>query len=228
MCRGAAARPAFSRTTLPGQEVSRTIGAMPKKVSSTLFSERLRREFETRRERNPRYSLRAFAGFLRTDHSTLSQILRGARRVPPGRIRVWSKILGMGAEEISLYAAAESAPDAATHRKHELLRHWTAEAESITNGPIHLQIIRLSRNPDFRADCRWIAARLKVDVDEVNIALSRLLRLRLLAAAAPNQWMDLTGISQLTERAFLGVALERVRESAGDFHSEIMRNEFGG
>jgi transcriptional regulator with XRE-family HTH domain len=225
---GASRCPAFFKTILPTHGDSRTISAMLRAISTTLFHERLRREFESRRSRNSRYSLRAFAAFLRADHSTLSQIFRGARRVPAGRIRVWAKLLGMGAEEIALYVAAESAPAAAVHQKHEQLRHWTAEAAGIMNSPLHLQIVRLSRRPDFRADCRWIAGNLAVEVDAVNIALSRLLRLRLLAATSPNQWKDTTGIAELTESAFLSVALERVRECAGEFHPVMMRNAFGG
>jgi hypothetical protein len=36
-------------------------------------------EFARRRKNNPQYSLRAFAAALKTDHSTLSQIIRGRR-----------------------------------------------------------------------------------------------------------------------------------------------------
>jgi hypothetical protein len=56
-----------------------------------------------------------------------------------------------------------------------------------------------------------------VSVDEVNIAFSRLLRLRLIAANGQNSWTDLTGIPQLTEREFLAMALARVRERAVEF-----------
>jgi transcriptional regulator with XRE-family HTH domain len=186
-------------------------------MSQTLFCERLCQEFESRWKRNSRYSVRAFATFLRTDHSTLSQILRGTRRVPENRIATWAKKLGIGEEEITFYLAAESAPDAAAHARHEQLRHWTAEAASITREPIHFQILELSREPNFRADCRWIAGQLSVSVDEVNIAFSRLLRLRLIAANGQNSWTDLTGIPRLTEREFLVMALARVRESAFEF-----------
>jgi transcriptional regulator with XRE-family HTH domain len=179
----------------------------------TLFCERLRNEFELRRKRNPRYSIRAFAAFLRTDHSTLSQIMRGARRVPVNRIGAWAKKLGIGEEEVTLYAAAESGPDPLAYARHEQLSHWIAEAASIIREPIHLQILELSRAKNFRADCRWIAGQLDVNVDEVNIAFSRLLRLRLIAAIERDTWADLTGIPQLTEREFLGMALARVRES---------------
>jgi hypothetical protein len=183
----------------------------------TLFCEWLCREFESRRKRNSRYSIRAFAAFLRTDHSTLSQILRGARRVPMNRIGAWAEKLSIGGEEVTFYAAAESGPDPVAHARHEQLRHWTAEAASIMREPIHLRILNLSRRPNFRADCRWIAGQLDVNVDEVNIAFSRLLRLRLISAIDQNTWTDLTGIPELTEREFLGMALARVRESALEF-----------
>jgi transcriptional regulator with XRE-family HTH domain len=186
----------------------------------TLFCQRLCRELKLRQTRNSRYSIRAFAAFLRTDHSTLSQIMRGARRVPTNRIGAWGKKLGMGEEEITFYAAAESAPDADEHARHEQLRHWTTEALSIVREPIHFQILELSRSPNFRADCRWIAAQLNVSVDGVNIAFSRLLRLRLIAANSRNTWTDLTGISELTERQFLGMALARVRERAFGFGAQ--------
>jgi hypothetical protein len=183
----------------------------------TLFSERLCGEFESRQNRNPRYSIRGFAAFLRTDHSTLSQILRGARRVPANRIGAWAKKLGMGVEEITFYIAAEAAPDAAAHARNEHLRHWTAEAASIAREPIHFRILELSHAPKFRADCRWIGRQLNASVDQVNVAFSRLLRLRLIAADGVNNWTDLTGIPQISEREFLGMALARVRESAIEF-----------
>jgi hypothetical protein len=180
----------------------------------TAFRERLCGEFEMRRKRNGRYSIRAFSTFLRTDHSTMSQIVRGARRVPANRIEAWAKKLGVGDEEIAFYIAAESVPDPAVHARNEQLRHWIAEAASITRGPIHFKILELARTPSFRGDCRWIAAQLDASVDEVNVAFSRLLRLRLIAADRREKWTDLTGIPQLTEREFLGLALARVRESA--------------
>ena len=123
----------------------------------------------------------------------------------------------MGDEEITLYLSAESAPDAPAHARNEQLRHWTVEAASIMREPIHLQILELSRKPKFRADCRWIAAQLNASVDQVNIAFSRLLRLRLIVANHRGKWTDLTGIPELTEREFLGVALARARENAFEF-----------
>jgi hypothetical protein len=171
-------------------------------------------ELAARRAKNPRYSLRAFAAFLETDHSSLGQILRGARPAPQAGIRLWAKKLGMTSEEAALYIAASHVPDEASARRQHQLRHWTAEALAIVREPAHWEIVRLSRTAGFQPDCRWIAAQFGGNVDQVNIALSRLLRLGLLASSPSGRWVDLTGIRALTERQFRKIALARVREKS--------------
>jgi transcriptional regulator with XRE-family HTH domain len=190
---------------------SRTISAVPEFP----FRERLSREFKARREKNARYSLRAFAAFLATDHSTLSQILRGKRPIPESRIRRWSGKLGLDKEEIAVYLAAEKMPDEVTSARQERLRHWTADAMGVVTERVHWQILQLSRTPGFRADCRWIAGRTGASVDQVNLALATLLRLRLLETTPAGEWKDATGLPQLTEREFRRIALARIRESTG-------------
>jgi transcriptional regulator with XRE-family HTH domain len=182
------------------------------------FRARLEQELAERRAKNSRYSLRAFAAFLGADHSTLSQILRGTRPVPVGRIRAWGKKLEMPAEEIAVYIAAEHAPDPADAGREEQLRHWTAEALQIVANRTHFEIVRLARTTEFRADSRWIARQVGVAVDEVNLAVSRLMRLRLLEASAAGKWMERTGIARLTECDFRKLALGRVREQAAEAH----------
>ena len=147
------------------------------------FRDGLEREFDARRQKNPRYSLRAFATFLGTDHSTLSQILKGSRRVPAASIRSWARKLGMSREEAAVYVASEHVPDAATATRQGQLLHWTGEARSIVTETAHWEIVRLSRMKTFRADCRWIAQQIGAEVDDVNMAFSRLLRLGLLEGA---------------------------------------------
>jgi transcriptional regulator with XRE-family HTH domain len=186
------------------------------------FVARLQEEWETRRKKNPRYSLRAFASFLGTDHSTLSQILRGARRIPVARLRSWARKLGIDAAQAAVYVAAEHAPDARTVERQNQLRHWTAEALAVANEPAHWHIVRLSRTPEFRPDCRWIADQIGGSVDAVNMALSRLLRLRLLQVIASGEWKDLTGLRKLTEREFRKLALARVRQKAAEARLKLV------
>ncbi len=179
-----------------------------------MFREKLESEFAARRAKNPRHSLRAFAAFLGADHSTLAQILRGSRRAPAAQIRAWSRKLGLSQEEAAVYIAAEHVPDDATAQRQHQLRHWTAEALGVVTERAHWEIVRLSRSDGFQPDCRWIAQQTQLTVDQVNVALSRLLRLRLLEIGAAGKWKDLTGIPALTERQFRKLALARIRQMA--------------
>ncbi len=178
------------------------------------FRDVLEAEFAARRARNARYSLRAFARALGVDHSTLSQILRAARPAPARQIRAWAARLGYSKEEAAAYVVAEQALDMTSARRQRQIDNWTAEALSVTTEPAHWAILRLCRQPGFKTDSRWIAAKVGVSVDAVNLALSRLFRLGLLGAAEPGKWKDLSGLKRLTEREFRKLALARVRERA--------------
>jgi transcriptional regulator with XRE-family HTH domain len=185
------------------------------------FRDRLRQELLQRRERNPRYSLRAFAVFLGSDHSTLSQILRAKRPVPAIQIRRWAKKLGMEPEEAAAYIAAEHLPESSTVERESQLRHWTAEAMAIIASRAHWEILRLLRSDEFQPDCRWISKQIGVTVDEVNVALSRLLRLRLLRMTSNGKWTDTAKPPAATEREFRKLALARIREQAAAFQVKL-------
>ena len=113
-----------------------------------------------RRSINPRYSLRALARTLRTDHAALSQLLRGERRVTARTIHALGPRLGLQAQQI-----------------HEcrLLEHETA-------------ILGALADPRFRPDSRWLAVTLNIPLDEVNIALQRLLHKRSLVMSNRHCW----------------------------------------
>jgi transcriptional regulator with XRE-family HTH domain len=181
------------------------------------FRHRLQREFLEKRTSNTRYSLRAFALFLGSDHSTVSQILRAKRPVPAFRIRRWAKKLGMPAEEAAAYVAAEHLPEAAVVERQAQVRHWTAEAMAVAMDQTHWKLLRLMRRPEFRHDCRWISKELDVTVDEVNVALTRLLRLGLLRTTASGKWIETSDPTTATEREFRILALTRIREHAAQF-----------
>src|SRR5687768_9276024 len=63
-------------------------------------------EFERRRRKNPKYSLRAYGRSLGVDHSLLSKIIRGQR---PLSIKLIFQIgLGLGIDEFKLRAIIHS------------------------------------------------------------------------------------------------------------------------
>ena len=178
------------------------------------FLERLRREFEARQARNKRYSLRAFAAFLNTDHSTLSQILRGTRRIPTRQLGRWGEKLGIAPEEVALYVAAQYVPSVQITLRQEQLRHWTAEGLALVTDHCHWRIVELTHERGFRGDCRIIARQLGVPVDWVKVALTRLLRLRLLRIEPGGRWTDSLGPGRHTSASFRRLALIRIRELA--------------
>jgi len=185
------------------------------------FRERLQREFDERRAKNARFSLRAFATLLGAEHATVSQILRGKRRAPIARIRVWAKRLGLDPEEASAYIAAEHLPDEETAARESQVRHWTAEAAAILAGRVHWEIFRLCGARTFRADVRWIAAECGASADEVNVAFARLLRLGLVETARDGAWKAM--VKAGSEREFRGIALKRVRAKAAEMHVKLPR-----
>jgi len=122
----------------------------------------------------------------------------------------------MTAEEVATYIAAQYLPELSTASRQEQLRHWTAEAFAIVTDRTHWQMLDLTRSREFQADSRWIAAQIGASVDQVNVALSRLLRLRLLEIGPSAKWKNLLGPGPLSEAQFQQRALVRVRELAAE------------
>ena len=120
----------------------------------------LQSELERRRAANARYSLRAFARFLAIDHATLSQMLRGKRRVTARNVKRLGRKLKLAAPAIAEHCAVE---------------HEAAVLSAI-------------ERPGFRADSRWIATIAGIPLDDVNVTLQRLLRKRKLTMWSRAQW----------------------------------------
>ena len=80
----------------------------------------------------------------------------------------------------------------------------------------HFAILELTRLQEFRTDSRWIARVLDISVDEVNMALQRLIRLDLLEMTSPEQWVDKSGDASVGIDTLPGAALERLQRHARD------------
>lgn len=127
------------------------------------FRRLLQTEFDRRRSANRRYSLRAFARSLAIDHSALSQILRGKRRLTARSVRALGPKLSLDAPAVAEHCAAE-------------------------NESVILQTIGRS---NFRADSRWLATMSGVPLDQVNVALQRLLRKGIVVMQSRDKWIRL-------------------------------------
>jgi len=141
---------------------------------------------------NEKYSLRAFARDLKIHHGTLSQILRSRRVLTPGMVKRLAPRLGLDATSTVRYALAAANNAYTEPAALRLARSITADTWAALSEWPHLAILELTRLPEFRADSRFIARVLGISVDEVNLALQRLLRLGLLEMRDSGSWRDLT------------------------------------
>lgn len=160
-------------------------------TSGRHFREFLQQELARRCAANPHYSLRAFAKSLSVDHSTLSQILRGRRRLTGEMIRTLACELKLPESEIESFVALEDrvGNDDVWERHVRQLRD---EALEVIAQWHHFAILELVRLDSFRPDCRWIARVLDISTDDVNMALTRLLHLGLLVMVDRYTWLDVS------------------------------------
>ena len=124
------------------------------------FRSVLRGELERRQAANIRYSLRSFARDLSVDHSTLSQILRGKRRLTRRNVRAFGRRLHLAAPQIAELCALEN----------------------------EAAVLAALDRPTFKADSRWVASMVGIPLDEVNVTLQRLLRKRIVAMTTRARW----------------------------------------
>jgi hypothetical protein len=121
----------------------------------------LQTELDRRRATNPRYSLRSFARWLSVDHSALSQILRGKRRLTARTVCALGRRLHLSPSAIAEHCAAE---------------HETA-------------VLAALHRPGFRADSRWLSSMVGIPIDDVNVTLQRLLRKRIVSMRSHESWV---------------------------------------
>lgn len=154
----------------------------------------LREEFLARKKRNPKYSLRAFAGFLGCSAAQLSHILRGSKRVSETLERRFVHALRLAGERrrlfetVARFERAETGDDRGALQ--ETLRDLCmaggkslvlkADVFQLMANWHHQAIVELTHVQDFRSDPAWIATALGISRLEAEVAVERLLRLGLL------------------------------------------------
>jgi uncharacterized protein (TIGR02147 family) len=190
------------------------LAAVVRPTPETSFRLLLQAELGRRCARNPQYSLRAFAKYLTLDHATLSQLLRGRRRLTAKMIVKLGARLGLNKEKVESYCAHEanagpSATPPANQREIQQLAHDTA---TLISKWYHYAILELTRLQDFQPDSRWIARVLGITPDEVNIALTRLTRLGLLEMVSRQCWVDKSGDTTLSLADFTQVSICKLAE----------------
>lgn len=130
----------------------------------------LRHQLAERCRRNPHYSIRAFALWLRVDHSTLAKLIRGIRPISISTVVRLGTRLGLDRTQVEEYLAGNVMPPVTDQ------------------PPLPEAILGLVTRPGFRPDSRWIARVLGITADDVNRVLPELLRSRQLAMVGRRRW----------------------------------------
>ena len=187
-------------------------GLQPTAASS--FRLFLQSELGRRCASNPQYSMRAFAKYLAIDHASLSQLLRGKRALTARMILKLGTRLGLDRQAVDDYVAREAIWGTSSHDEPSLIeiRQLADDTSAVISDWYHYAILELTRLHHFKPDSRWIARVLGITVDEVNLALSRLIRLGLLEMVARDRWIDRSGNTIASLAQFNQAAVERLSE----------------
>jgi uncharacterized protein (TIGR02147 family) len=173
----------------------------------SLLRERLRAAMR----RNPRFSLRSFAKQLGINHSTLSQVLRSRRRLSGRDLEAVAKHMGLSEETIRVYVRnfqKKSIPLPESLRCY----HFDLDTFQFLSVWYHYAILELIEVEGFKTDSRWIANTLGIAVEDVNIALQRLLRLGLLEMSGRDHWIDKSGDAEFHSTALNEAACNQMNQ----------------
>lgn len=190
----------------------------------------LRDSLEDRCQKNPRYSLRAFARDIGISAPSLSRILNGHHGLS-GKVALdIAKRLSLSPAEQELFGALVESKHARTpvvrksarRRVNELsstFRSLGADSFRVISDWYHLAILELTLVEGFKSDAVWIADQLGITQIETKAAIARLLKLDLLRnekgrlVATGSNFVNPQGVPSDAVRKFHGEILERAKRA---------------
>ena len=172
------------------------------------FRDHLKKEFIKRCQKNPKYSLRAFAKQLNISHATLSHVLRGKRPLTAHTILYLAQGLELKPRELAQFHIPR---ERTSHKTIEKLKFTPIEIDTfeVVSDWYHDAILELTKVKQFRGDPRWIAKVLGVSTKQVRTAVKRLQRLNLLKINSAGTWVDESTFNTTIKSTFTTTALRK-------------------
>jgi uncharacterized protein (TIGR02147 family) len=168
------------------------------------YRDLIQREFERRRERNSRYSLRAFARDFKISPSFASEFFNGKSRFSKKQACLWAELAGFNAEEVTFFGYLVDANDGSTdsHRQEaekrlsDLRRQSEVETLRIDSFRLiaewhHLAILEALSLPDAQHSPAWLANRLTISEATALESLHRLERLNFIVQDSDGRYQML-------------------------------------
>jgi uncharacterized protein (TIGR02147 family) len=143
------------------------------------FREYLKQEYTRRANKNPHYSLRAFAKNLGVHHATLSTLLSGKRAVTKSSVLKLSRALGLSPEETRRYLKGAS-----TKKSNEAFHQIESDTYASISEWYFDAILELSLIKAFKLEPSIIASSIGITPLQAKIALETLTRLGFLTESS--------------------------------------------
>jgi uncharacterized protein (TIGR02147 family) len=158
----------------------------------------LQAELVRRCKENPRYSLRAFAGYLRIESSALSKILNGKRSVSPSMFKKLTGLLNIEPKTVARLSAqiVETRGRTTSKAPKKVAVDYQKIAQDhylIFSDWYYFAILELLAIEDFEPSASWVARSLDLTVAETKAAIERLIRTGFLKIDSSGKWIDAAG-----------------------------------
>jgi len=151
-----------------------------KTQSQTIEPQRLlKQELQRRCEKNPNYSMRAFAKALGVSHTFLSMLLKGKR---PFTAKMFERIIDV------LNLSPKEQKRLLGKLKVDESHHLSIDAFSIISEWYYYGILNLMKLPTFQSNPKWIAKRLGISEVQVSLAIDRLKRIEFIEEDSEGNW----------------------------------------
>jgi uncharacterized protein (TIGR02147 family) len=141
----------------------------------------LNHEFQRRKEKNPNFSLRAFAKWLNISPAQLSQMLAGKRPVTLNSLKKIVVRVGLSPGETkTLMNSLLAEKSFIESPRQKLARNLKNDQFCLIADWYHFAILSLTRTAGAKADPRWVARRLGISIVQAHKALLLMERLGIL------------------------------------------------
>ena len=130
----------------------------------------LKSDFEKKKEKNPRYSMRAYAALLREEPSYLSKIFSGKRQITAKRIFQYSEVLKLEKDAIAGYVQLSTQQERKSSRQSSSERFKHLGETGLDGLPswLHFVLPELMKMVDFEPYIDKIAERLSISANETE------------------------------------------------------------
>lgn len=158
------------------------------------YIRQLEEHFQERKNRNPIYSLRAYARDLGLHPSTLSKVLKGERGLPFSDLEAVAVRLDLSVHDREKFFSSVLKSRGV---KLERQKVWPTSDLKVLKSDSHFQILAewehyailsLLKTEDFRSDIKWVSERLGISVKRCETVIDNLMKAGLLEIDSEKQW----------------------------------------